>query len=82
MIRDAGRAAGLDISPGTLRHTCATNLLRAGGDLVMVTRLLGHASIDAARFYTPPTHKTSLAHCCWQKELSRCLSETDRKSGW
>ena len=81
VIRDAGRAAELDISPGTLRHTCATNVLRAGGDLVMVARLLGHASIDAVRFYTPPTHKTNLAHCCWQKELSRCLSETDRESG-
>jgi site-specific recombinase XerD len=80
VIREAGRAAGLDISPGTLRHTFATNLLRAGGSPVMVARLFGHASIDAARFYTPPIHKASLAHCCWQEELSRCLSETDRKS--
>ena len=80
VIRDAGRVAGLEISPGTLRRTFASNLVRTGGDLVMVARFLGHASIDAARFYTPPIHKASLAHCCWQKELSRCLSETDRKS--
>jgi site-specific recombinase XerD len=54
VIRDAGRAAGLDISPGTLRHTCATDRLCAGGDLVMVARLLGHAQVDPVGIYPPP----------------------------
>ena len=56
MIRDAGRAAGLEISPGTLRHTFATNLMRAGVSPVMVARLLGHVRVDLARLYMMPTH--------------------------
>jgi integrase/recombinase XerC len=56
VIRDAGRAAGLEISPGTLRHTFATNLMCAGVSPVMVARLLGHARVDLARLYMMPTH--------------------------
>ncbi|HEV2450736.1 MAG TPA: tyrosine-type recombinase/integrase [Streptosporangiaceae bacterium] len=55
VIRQAGRAAGLDISPHTLRHTYATGLVRAGYDLVLVASLLGHARVDTVRIYTLPT---------------------------
>jgi site-specific recombinase XerD len=61
VIRETGRAAGLEISPGTLRHTCATNLVRAGGNLVMVARLLGHARVDPARISSLPAHGNELA---------------------
>jgi integrase len=35
--------------------TFATDLTRAGTDLVTVAELLGHASLDSTRIYTLPT---------------------------
>ena len=55
VIRQAGRAAGLEVSPHTLRHSFATSLVRAGYDLVLVASLLGHARIETVRIYTLPT---------------------------
>ncbi|WP_281278673.1 tyrosine-type recombinase/integrase [Micromonospora pisi] len=50
-------AAGLAdlITPHVLRHTFATDLIRAGTDLVTVAELLGHASLESTRIYTLPT---------------------------
>ncbi len=41
--------------PHMLRHTCATNMLRGGADLVTVAKTLGHARLDATRLYTRPS---------------------------
>lgn len=41
--------------PHVLRHTFATELLRAGVDVVLVADLLGHTSTDTLRIYTAPT---------------------------
>lgn len=38
--------------PHTLRHTFATNVLRRTGDLLKVSRLLGHASVSTTQIYT------------------------------
>lgn len=38
-----------------LRHTFATNLVRAGVDVVTVAQLLGHERLDTTRRYTLPT---------------------------
>ncbi|MBE3585406.1 MAG: tyrosine-type recombinase/integrase [Thermoanaerobacter sp.] len=39
----------------TLRHTCATNMLRAGADLVTVAAVLGHSRLDTTAVYTRPS---------------------------
>lgn len=39
------------VSPHTVRHTCATHLLRAGVDINTIRAWLGHVSIDTTNVY-------------------------------
>lgn len=61
IITRLGEAAGLaddpneGFGPHVLRHTFATQLVRAGTDLVLVAELLGHARLDTTRIYSLPT---------------------------
>lgn len=43
------------LKPHALRHTCATNMLRAGASLVEVAAMLGHSRIDTTARYTVPS---------------------------
>ena len=55
-LRALGKAAGVEVTPHTLRHTFATRLLReAKADLVTVAALLGHSSIATTAIYTRPS---------------------------
>lgn len=53
VIKESSRKAGIhkDVTPHTLRHSYATGLLEAGVDLLMISRLLGHASFATTMVY-------------------------------
>ncbi len=51
-VRLHASAAGVEASAHTLRHCCATHLLRGGASIRHVQQLLGHASLDTTALYT------------------------------
>jgi integrase/recombinase XerC len=55
VVRAVGADAGLELSAHVLRHTCLTNLVRAGHDLVLVADIAGHRRVDTTRRYSLPS---------------------------
>ena len=51
-VKAHAAAAGVEAGVHTLRHCCATHLLRGGASIRHVQQLLGHASLDTTAIYT------------------------------
>lgn len=54
MVRWAARRAGIErqVTPHTLRHTCATLMVRHGAPIQAVSLLLGHTDLTSTQIYT------------------------------
>jgi integrase/recombinase XerD len=54
IVRESAKEAGIvkRVTPHVLRHTFATNVLKNGGDIRFIQKLLGHASIGTTEIYT------------------------------
>ncbi|WP_460690901.1 site-specific tyrosine recombinase XerD [Nesterenkonia suensis] len=57
VLRRHAQAAGIEaeVSPHTLRHSCATHMLDGGAGIRMVQEMLGHASVTTTQIYTKVT---------------------------
>jgi site-specific recombinase XerD len=55
VLRQLGRDANLELSAHVLRHTCLTNLVRRGNDLVLVAEVAGHKRLETTRRYSLPS---------------------------
>lgn len=55
VVRRLAAEAELDLSAHVLRHTCVTNLIRSGADVVLVAEIAGHRRLDTTRRYSLPS---------------------------
>jgi integrase/recombinase XerC len=55
LLADWGRRAGVEVTPHTLRHSFAKNLINAGVSMEKVAALLGLANLNTTRIFTTPS---------------------------
>lgn len=56
LVRRIAQSAKLEsVSAHTLRHTCLTNLIRDGADVVLVAQVGGHKKLETTMRYSLPT---------------------------
>ncbi len=55
IVRKIGQICGLQISAHILRHSCLTNLVRNGNNLILVAEIGGHKRLETTKRYTLPS---------------------------
>jgi integrase/recombinase XerC len=55
VLRSFGEDAGIELLAHVPRHTCVTNLIRSGADVVLVAEIAGHRRLDSTRRYSLPS---------------------------
>jgi len=55
VFRQLGREAKVELSAHVLCHTCLTNLVRRGNDLVLEASVAGHTRLETTRRYRLPS---------------------------
>jgi integrase/recombinase XerD len=57
VVRKYARGAGIEkrVSTHTVRHSCATHMLRNGAPIRQLQEMLGHASLETTQLYTRVT---------------------------
>lgn len=60
-LRKLAAQAELTFSAHTLRHTCLTNLVRGGNDIVLVAEIAGHKRLETTRRYSLPSKQEKAA---------------------
>src|SRR3989338_9015966 len=84
IVKQYAVKAGIDkrVTPHTIRHMFATDLLRNGADIRSVQMLLGHASITTTQVYThiTDTHLKEIhKNFHGKKSLSRLVGEVPQR---
>jgi integrase/recombinase XerC len=57
VLRKLSAEADVNLSAHVLRHTCITNLVRNGTDLVLVAEIAGHRRLETTQRYSLPTEQ-------------------------
>lgn len=57
LVRRIGADTHLELSAHVLRHSCLTNLVRRGNDLVLVAEIAGHKHLKTTRRYNLPSRE-------------------------
>ena len=69
IVTKYGRMADIaGLTPHTLRHTFAKNLIDAGKPLTVVAALMGHETLDTLAIYTRPSREDLQRAIEWNGE--------------